>query len=154
MLKKTLATTLVAFAMSGGSLVTAQAASPGSVVAPSAVVAAQGCATYPGSVYTVTRLKLKRDKVPRGESNVARVEVNSQRGTARGSVKVIVLPTSGGGNEQRLYHRLNDNGVAKVKLPANLERGTYGVKAKYRPGSCSRFADSSSDVKFYRVTRR
>jgi len=149
--RKTITTTVASLSLMGAGLALVAPADAANV---SARPADERCARYPGSVVTVTKLRLREQRIERGERNVAIVKVDAQRGTPRGAVKVVHLPASGEGKETRIFDDLNDQGVARVKLPKNLERGRYGVRAKYVPGSCSKFQKSASGVKFYRVTRR
>jgi len=153
-IKKTIATTISGAALTASGLVGAPAlASVPQPTGTASIQMAADCAQYPGSVYTVTSLRLRKDQVERGEPNTAIVRVRAERGIPKGSVKITILPTKGDGAEVRLYQKLRE-GVAKVKLPTNLKRGVYGVQAKYLPKSCSKWAKSRSDIKYYRVTRR
>jgi len=93
------------------------ASAPAKAGAASIQTADTRCANYPGSIYTITNLRLKKHRVERGEGNKAIVHVRSQRGTPKGSIKLSILPVRGSGQEVRLFHKLH-NGVATT--PSNI----------------------------------
>jgi len=110
------------------------------------------CARYPASMVTVADLRVKKHHVRRGANTTATVDVRAQRGTPKGGVKLTILPTHPSDPAGRLFVPLRD-GRATADLPTDT-RGRFGVRARYAPDACSRFAPSVSGVKYYRVTAR
>jgi len=147
MIKRSLTSVAAGLALFGAGLVAAPTAT-------SAPAPGDRCSRYPGSVTTVTTVEVEKKRVRKGRDNSVLVKVNAQRGTPKGSVKVIVLPTKPQDHESRIFAPLGKDGKARVPLPTD-ERGKFGVRAKYSPNSeCSKFKSSSSGVDFYRVKRK
>jgi len=116
--------------------------------------AAARCARYPASVTTVTTVEVEKKRVRKNRNNTVLVEVAANQGTPRGSVKVVVLPTTPEDRPQRMFAPLGKDGAAVVSLPTD-ERGKFGVRARYSPNTeCSKYAPSASGVEFYRVVKR
>lgn len=159
-MKKSIAAAAAAIALSGvgftpvssAAVRPAQAAPVDQQVSVSAQSAPNRCSNYPGSVYTVTRLHVRKDVVHRGRRNAAVVKVRSQVVTPKGDVRLTILPRNGVGSRVYLFGHLRDGRVV-FHLPRNLKVGRYGAKANYIPRECSRFARSFSSVEFFRVIR-
>jgi len=147
MIKRSLTSVAAGLALLGAGLVTAPTAT--SAPAPDG-----RCARYEGSVTTVTSVNIEKKRVRKHGNNSALVEVTASRGTPKGSVRVVILPTNPNDQGFRIFGNLGKDGQVIVPLPTD-QRGKFGVRARYTPNtSCSKFATSASGVKFYRVVRR
>lgn len=147
-MKKTIIGALAGLAMLGTAL-PAAAASAASVAGPTSTTVSKHrhCSAYPGSVYTTTKLDIRKHRVHQGERNRAVVRVRSagQR-DPRGTVTLVIRP-------DRSITRELHNGIARFDVPRHLSVGRHAVVARYRPKPCSRWARSSSNVEYITVVR-
>ncbi len=149
MIVKSVVAVIAGLALTGSGLSAAQAAPAADRVSTSH---ARTCAPYPATVITHTGLRVQKHRVDRGEKNHAFVHVRSVGAVdPKGVIRLRIAQKNG----DLLVHRQKrlDGGSARLSIQRHLPHGRYSVRARYIPKDCSKWADSLSTHRHFRVTR-
>jgi hypothetical protein len=145
-MKKSLtAAVAVGVALSGASLVSANAAPTHQTTTGS--VSVHRCANPP-SVDTLTSLDLRKTTVHRGDSNTATVHVTSAGAIDPTGIIMLAIYQSESGTG---FDKPLRDGVVHFAMPEHLSVGEYMVRASYVPTECSRWRKSRSPVRHLTV---
>ena len=149
MIVKSVVAVIAGVALTGSGLSAAQAAPAADRVSTSHV---RTCSPYPATVITHTGLRVQKHRVDRGEKNHAFVHVRSVGAVdPKGTIRLRIAQKNG----DLLLHREKrlQDGSAKLSLPRHIPHGRYSVRARYIAKDCSKWAESLSAHRHFRVTR-